>query len=838
MNQFNTFLDIISEQGIEIPPIQRDYAQGRTSKRIETIRTKFISSIFFALKNNTPLRLDFIYGKIYGIRNEEEHKRNKLAIDSLLSSVKEYANSVDLTFSEFEIKDKSPYKEDLIYLVPLDGQQRLTALFLIHWYLSRKMGSDENLDVLKRFKYKTRKSSLSFIYLICSDITIDFTKEIDDQIKNLENFSNTWLDDPTVNSLIEVLKTIHGFFKNESDEDIAVLWQRLVTSKIVFFDFLNLKDFNLSDELYVKMNARGKQLSDFENFKAWLFREIEIKIESGDFFKAELLKQYENKFDVQWNDIFWNSKGSNDFEIDEVYFNYFKLVFVYDLLKNIKLRGTNFEEGDDLNCIDVIMKNGLIDFEKEFDDLFFKNIPDYFKILEICADFNVNDPVLSEFYKFFFSKSGIAPSWIRLVKNYILLSYLIVKDKKLIDYTEQEHWVLQDYYRIMNNLFVNATIDNQSLYKNAISEIDEMTSFLLKNNFNISIWIEDLEYHPKSVFQKHQIEEEILKYRLLSNREQWQSVILEAEAIPYFEGQLNFWFYKCDITLEKAEFKEDYLEDSYLEIFKDTSYKIQKLFDKKGLRREGDFSERIFERALLSKTDYLLNEGGYKCFGRDTGRDVSWKRLFLRDRNKENANGALKEIFDLDFNDVKTSFQQYIESNKEDYNHENWRKVFVENKKLFNYLGNLKYIRKIENHGWIIVNGAYKTYIGAHYELFSLNFFSKHLNNKINDFAPFDESSYHLEGKNSFDKLPCAYLNWKVKDYALDIRYIDDEYNLFFFSRSSAVISTAIKTILVEQGFTNLMHGFMFKVKDESETVTFIKGLAKKFEQEILAEIL
>lgn len=74
------------------------------------------------------------------------------------------------------------------------------------------------------------------------------------------------------------------------------------------------------------------------------------------------------------------------------------------------------------------------------------------------------------------------------------------------------------------------------------------------------------------------------------------------------------------------------------------------------------------------------------------------------------------------------------------------------------------------------------------------------------------------------------YLDMQTKSREKVKLHFCNEYNLFFFSRSSETISTAIKTILVEQGFTNFMHGFMFKVKDESETVTFVKGLAKKFE--------
>lgn len=828
MEIFNTFWDIITHQGIEIPPIQRDYAQGRKSEKIEIIRMKFINSLFTALVNNKPLRLDFIYGKIYGIRNEEEHRRNKQAINSLLKSVKDYASTIDLTFNEFEIRDKSPNKEDLVYLIPLDGQQRLTTLFLLHWYFAKRLNLDENLDILKRFKYKTRKSSLSFITLLCSEIKIEFKKSLDDEIRELENFSNTWLDDPTVASMLVVLKTIHEKFGIESDENIAEYWKRLTEEKKVFFDFLNLKDFNLSDELYVKMNARGKQLSEFENFKAWLFGEIEKK----QLIEPNKLEEYKKQFDIQWNDIFWNTKEAKEFEIDNAYFNYFKLSFIFDLVKNVNLNGTNFDDSKYSNCITSIIKNSSINFEIEFDDLFFRNIQKYFTVLEICLGYKPDNIILIDFYQFYFSNSGISPTWNSLIKNYFLLSYLCAKSKKIVEFTDNDWKVLLEYFRIMNNLFKNSIIDNPSLYKSAVSEIDEITSFLNGNDFDISKWIESLDYNSKSVFLKHQIDEEILKYRLLNGNEKWKDAIRDAENIAYFEGQLNFWFFKCGMNLSKSDFSAEFFQDTYIDKFNEVTSKISKLFKESGINRADSFSERIFERALLSKSDYLLNEGGYKCFGRDTGRDVSWKRFFLRDRNNEEANTALYEIFDLDFENPKVSFQEFIDGNQNKYSAHNWRKAFIENKELFSFLGNQKYIRKIENHGWVLIKDGYKTYIGAHYELFSLDFYIKYLLNKTSELNPFNEIDYYPAAKNNLDDIPCAFLNWKTEDfiYTLDVRFLNDKFNLRFFSKNVA-ISQDVQQILLNQNFIKFNDDYILEIENELDTINRIRDIAKQFSE-------
>lgn len=826
MEAFNTFWQIIKNQGIEIPPIQRDYAQGRESEKVENIRTKFINSLHEALNQNVPLRLDFIYGKIYGIRNDEEHRRNKQAINSLLQSVKDYANTIDLTFNELNIKDKSPNKQDLVFLVPLDGQQRLTTLFLLHWYLAKRLKLKEEIKVLKRFKYKTRKSSLSFINLLCSDVNIQFKKPLDEEIVELENFSNTWLDDPTVYSMLVVLNTLHGKFGDESEDNIAEYWKRLIEGKNVFFDFLNLKDFNLSDELYVKMNARGKQLTEFENFKAWLFGELEKK----NLIKQNKVEEYKRRFDVEWNDIFWNTKDKSDFEIDAPYFNYFKLMLLYDTMDSVNLNGTNFEDSNKSSFINAILNNKLINFEAEFKNL--QNIEKHFRILELCSGFNPSDTILLDFYKFYFSKSGIAPSWSSIIKHYFLLSYIRIKDVPLIEYSDVDWIKIKEYVRIMNNLFRNSIIDNPSLYKNAISQIDEITTFLSENDFNISKWIESLEYISKSVFPKHQIEEEILKYRLLKGKEKWKDLIYEAEKIRYFEGQLNFWFFKCDINLSKGAFSVEFFQETYINKFKEVTYRISKLFKETGINREGSFSEWILERALLSKSDYLLSEGGYKCFGRNTGRDVSWKRFFLRDRNNEETNTALTEIFDLDFDNPKLSFQKYIETNNQNYSSQNWRRAFIENKELFNYLGNQKYIRKIENHGWVIIKDSYKTYIGAHYELFSLDFYLKYLINKTNEFSPFNKIDYYPAPKNNLDDIPCAFLNWETKDfiYALDVRYLNKKFNLRFFTRN-VELSQAVINVLLKLHFIQVGDDYIIEIEEEFNTISIIKDITKQFSE-------
>lgn len=49
---------------VEIPIIQRDYAQGR--KNAKEIRNDFLRDIFVHLNNNQPMKLSFVYGTTSG----------------------------------------------------------------------------------------------------------------------------------------------------------------------------------------------------------------------------------------------------------------------------------------------------------------------------------------------------------------------------------------------------------------------------------------------------------------------------------------------------------------------------------------------------------------------------------------------------------------------------------------------------------------------------------------------------------------------------------------------------------------------------------------------------
>ena len=60
----------------------------------------------------------------------------------------------------------------------------------------------------------------------------------------------------------------------------------------------------LTDELYIKMNSRGKPLTQFEHFKA----ELEHNLREVD---EELSKSVMEKVDIAWTDMLWQYRSDD-----------------------------------------------------------------------------------------------------------------------------------------------------------------------------------------------------------------------------------------------------------------------------------------------------------------------------------------------------------------------------------------------------------------------------------------------------------------------------------------------------------------------------------------------
>lgn len=257
----------VTIEDIIIPRIQRDYAQGRIGKSENMVRERFLNALYDAIQNKKSITLDFVYGDV---------ENGKLTL--------------------------------------LDGQQRLTTLFLLHWYATKKEHIEKSkCNFLSHFSYDTRFSSRDFCKAICEkEISFD-SEKLSDEIKNQAWYPFDWKNDPTIQSMLVMIDAI-----DEKFCDVKNLWQALTEENLISFYFLPLEKMGLSDELYIKMNSRGKPLTDFEHFKAEF---LEIIKEQNEV----LYKEFSRKIDIDWTDMLFPYRGDNQI-IDNEFMRYFKFV--------------------------------------------------------------------------------------------------------------------------------------------------------------------------------------------------------------------------------------------------------------------------------------------------------------------------------------------------------------------------------------------------------------------------------------------------------------------------------------------------------------------------------
>lgn len=248
---------LLSRYRVVIPGIQRHYVQGANNPKAESVRKQFIKEIFTAIEEKqNEFNLHFIYGPI-----------NTDGEDSF---------------------------------VPVDGQQRLTTLWLIARYAAEKAEPSDRKDLLSllsRFTYEDRINAKRFCQaLTCEDSRWDFTQDPNPDILCQDWFVDYWKEDETVASMIRMLSTIHEEWNKHQDSITAEDILEAIASKIRF----ELKIDAFGDDIYMKMNARGLQLTQWENFKGKFSEDLREDIkESWDKEMEELSNLFFKRSDKQ-----------------------------------------------------------------------------------------------------------------------------------------------------------------------------------------------------------------------------------------------------------------------------------------------------------------------------------------------------------------------------------------------------------------------------------------------------------------------------------------------------------------------------------------------------------
>ncbi len=229
MNGVMNFFDVMNH-GICIPKIQREYAQGRLDAKSFSVRKHFVTALFDAiLKVDKNMTLDFIYG----IKNEDNQ------------------------------------------LMPLDGQQRLTTLFLFAWICGVPKLEDW------KFNYESRRATEFFLCWLSYNRIDDLNRQAPcNWIRNQNGFYPSWEQDPSVAGMLTMLDAMGNEMKKNKINAINDVSVKL---KKITFLVKSLEDGFSSgtrrieyEKIFLKMNDRGIHLTDWENIKAVLDKYLEL----------------------------------------------------------------------------------------------------------------------------------------------------------------------------------------------------------------------------------------------------------------------------------------------------------------------------------------------------------------------------------------------------------------------------------------------------------------------------------------------------------------------------------------------------------------------------------
>lgn len=568
---------------ILVPMIQRDYAQGRTDKKTTDVRNNLLNDIF----SGNEVHFDLVFGS-----------KEKRIIDG----------------------------KEMNCFIPVDGQQRLTTLFLLYLYRQKAGRINTELD-LSKFSYDTRRAASDFCKSITSEEwAIPNDENVSDVIKDSSWFMNYWEKDPTVEGMLNMLDAIHRKCKEIAD------YPNLDNVTFFFFD---LESNGLNENLYLKMNSRGKPLTAFENLKAKIEKVLPdtIKVEMKWFPennaapKDSFKEKWKFFMDRDWTNAFWDKDNPSKYDVNIAKF----------IVRFLSGYWAAFgQESDEKKEKKTIAENLKVINKKEEND---KNYADYIQFEPI-------EKVL------------------KLVNAFPALAYALTIAPTIKPYWSKDTIKVSDKseYKLLSVIFTYILFDGDesamrfvwNMAENYVSEYDTFVTYckrageigIYKRNNNLSFYqaLSSIKFDGNT---SDQMEEEIAKAKQIldenetlrkyegsckkeddSDYQTWEEIIKEAEKNAFFKGAIRFLFSKEDIGDDWGHFDTKWIN-------------AQKYFNKDGVK-DGMENDKLYKsKALLMKL--LLANGVWNNiwyhfeFSNDA---ITWKRI-LTSNNWKTAVDAI-----------------------------------------------------------------------------------------------------------------------------------------------------------------------------------------------------
>lgn len=526
MNTFkNTFID--KRKSILIPLLQRDYVQGGRPDIIKPL----LDHAFEALTTSKKLELNYIYG-----------------------------------YDE---------NDDASLYVAIDGQQRLTTLWILHLYLYCQAG--ESYPVKLRFQ--SRQSAQAFVDNLTAALPqlLPVNKgKLAKVISDAQWFRTFWYEDPTVRNMIQAIRII-------DEKDVPAELSQLHMDHIVF-SFLNMTEKGLDDDVYIKMNGRGRPLSYFENVKSWMDEKVKNTWGEDDSYTHT----WRTSMDGKWAGMFWRERNKGQQHPEEI--DDEQLRFLYSALLLYWVKNREILKENISRVTDGFLFTSLCDFV-DVDEKTAKNNADTLPnaVLGILREgeklipvfwlekLSLFNPQVFDFIKESLDRLCILEPTINKL-GFLFPDYDVTEKTSLLYHigfaeevsynktlpvlysivrcTYEQPGFFFHWLRVVRNLVINSSIELRSL-PDALGGIDYLTENANPVGFNLySLLSEESTSKQLKGFNQSQVKEEITKAALLDNEVDFNTVyssttlvkdnlpesIISLENLPQFQGQIRFMF--------------------------------------------------------------------------------------------------------------------------------------------------------------------------------------------------------------------------------------------------------------------------------------------------------
>lgn len=619
---FSTFMD---SYDVIIPKIQRLYVQGRLDKRGEKCLSAFASALVNSVITSSPMLLDFVYGI-----------------------------------------DANGRSKSIFY--PLDGQQRLTTLLLLSWLCGL---SNPNWA----FKYESRRTTEVFIKCLlrsCPPSIIkpanydalkkeakekkkDYPPLCKNYICSLPWFQRSWLSDSGISGMIEMMDSLYDKLLNKDDNSLVNM-----ESIVFLLNYLDVSK-NSYDHIFLKMNSRGRELTEWDNVNAIL----------DEYLPTSLRESWPEKIQ-QWYELMWN-----------------------------KTLSTSPKDTDKINRVDSQMLSVV---ELVLDCYDYRNkCTNTYELSKWLQDEN-NKNNIEQFYKtcgIFFSALELDATKEDL--SFLIPSWSLSHQPRIPDFSCKEKEVVLKVYRpllayyasvkskdanwmrIIWNLVENIDVERQS-FKQAFRLIEELSS----NKDSILTYLGNLTIDCiKSCYRKaeKQLQEEIDKSCQIVNHGEscppdwnveicgewpgWQTLIIAAERKRCFAGAIRFLFHDGDLNINWNSYctkwnhaneyfndkgiKDEYAASLVAALLKRCSRWEQVhdhfIFDKY------DWKHPVLLNTLYAEPlDYILSSQSLDVEVADFENNLVCERI-IRDRLFEDK---LINVITADYRDYRLSYGRYF----------------------------------------------------------------------------------------------------------------------------------------------------------------------------------